>query len=123
MSILKYIRQRRRSLLLLLLCSMVFVATFALYRLPVLAALYPAGLCLLILIVFGIADYIRLRRKHRTLHALRQLPDVLTERLPTSESAVETQYQQLLTLLHEEQRRLTEIQHRRYQDMMDYYTV
>ncbi|MBP3637664.1 MAG: sensor histidine kinase [Clostridia bacterium] len=123
MSILKYIRQRRRSLLLLLLCSMVFVATFALYRLPVLAALYPAGLCLLILIVFGIVDYIRLRRKHLTLLALRQLPAVLTERLSMSESAVETEYQQLLTLLHEEQRRLTGIQHRRYQDMMDYYTV
>ena len=45
MSILTYIRQRRPSLLLLLLCSMVFVATFALYRLPVLAALYPAGPC------------------------------------------------------------------------------
>lgn len=123
MSILEYIRQRRRSLLLLLLCSMVFVATFALYRLPVLVALYPAGLCLLILIVFGIVDYIRLRRKHLTLLALRQLPAVLTERLPMSESAVETEYQQLLTLLHEEQRRLTGIQHRRYQDMMDYYTV
>jgi len=123
MSILKYIRQRRRSLLLLLLCSMVFVATFALYRLPVLAALYPAGLCLLILIGFGIVDYIRLRRKHLTLLALRQLPTVLTERLPMSESAVETEYQQLLTLLHEEQRRLTGIQHRRYQDMIDYYTI
>jgi len=123
MSILTYIRQRRHSLLLLLLCSMVFAATFALYRLPVLAALYPAGLCLLILIVFGIVDYIRLRRKHLTLLALRQLPAVLTERLPMSESAVETEYQQLLTLLHEEQRRLTGIQHRRYQDMMDYYTI
>lgn len=123
MSILTYIRQRRRSLLLLLLCSMVFAATFALYRLPVLATLYPAGLCALLLIAFGIVDYIRLRRKYRTLHALCQLPDVLTERLPTSESAVETEYQQLLALLEEEHRRLSGEQHRRYQDMMDYYTV
>lgn len=123
MSIWTYVKMRRRTLLLLLVCSVVFAVTFALYRLPVLAALYPAGLCGLILLVFSIADYLRLSRKHRTLVALHSLPDTLTDSLPPADSAIEADYHQLLALLDEEHRRLSGEQHRRYQDMMDYYTV
>ena len=123
MNLWTYIKMRRRALLLLLICSAVFAVTFALYRLPVLAALYPAGLCGLILLVFSIADYLRLRRKHRTLLALRSLPDTLTDSLPPADSTIEADYHQLLTLLDEEHRHLSGDQHRRYQDMMDYYTV
>lgn len=123
MNIWTYIKQRRRTLLLLLICSAVFAATFALYHLPLLAVAYPSGLCLLILLAFAVVDYLRLRRKHQTLLMLRSLPDTLADSLPASESAIEADYQQLLALMEEEHRHLSGEQQRRYQDMMDYYTV
>lgn len=123
MRILEYIRQRRGALLLLLLCSAVFAATFVLYQLPPLAVVYPTVLCLLILLLVGARDYLRLRQKHRRLRLLCNLPDALADSLPASESAIEADYQQLLTLLDEEHRRVSGEQQHRYQDMMDYYTV
>ena len=123
MSLWSYLKQRRWALLLLLGCSAVFAATFVLYRLPPLAAIYPAGLCLLLLLVCGGVDYLRLRRKHRTLQALFSLPDTLADSLPECASAVEADYQRLLSLMAEAHRRMDTQQQRRYQDMMDYYTT
>ena len=40
-----YLKQRRRWLVLLAVCVLVFVVSFLLYHLPVAAVLYPSGLC------------------------------------------------------------------------------
>ena len=42
-----YLRYRRRMLLAAAVCCVIFAASFALYRLPLRAVLYPVGLCLL----------------------------------------------------------------------------
>ncbi len=123
MSVWKYIVQRRRVLLALLCCCGVFGVTFALYRLPVAAVAYPAALCLCILLAAGVGDYLRQRRRHRMLTALNSLVDIQSGNLPAPESTAEADYQHLLHLCSQEHScRAAEAQ-KRYQDMMDYYTV
>lgn len=123
MSVWKYIAQRRRALLVLLCCCGVFGVTFALYRLPMAAVAYPAALCLGILLVAAVWDFLHQRRRHRMLTALNSLVDIQPGGLPAPESTAEEDYQRLLQLCsHEHCRQAGEAQ-RRYQDMMDYYTV
>ena len=118
-----YLRQRWPLLLLLGTCAAIFAGTFALYHFPLTAVLYPGGLCLLLLLAAGGVDYVRLCRKRRVLQSLRRMGFMLAENLPAPSDAIEAEYQQLLTLLIDEQRRLEDGQNRRYQDMMDYYTI
>lgn len=118
-----FLWQRRYALLLLGICSAVFLAVFALYGFPLNAVLYPAALCAGILLIAGIADYIRWRRKRRILCALDTLPEEIGDALPEPASAVEADYQQLLRHMEDRRRQEQQDAQRRYQDMMDYYTV
>lgn len=123
MSIGRYLWQRRYALMLLSACSGVFAVVFLLYGLPMAAVAYPAGLCAIILAVAGVGDYIRLRRRHLQLRSLQSLPVGLMEGIPAPRSTVEADYQQLLQCMEDERRRERGEAQRRYQDMMDYYTV
>lgn len=118
-----FLWQRRYALMLLGVCSAVFLAVFALYGLPLRAVMYPAALCAGILLVVGIADYIRWRHKHGILCALDALPEGIGDALPKPASAVEADYQQLLRRMEDVRRQEQLDAQRRYQDMMDYYTV
>lgn len=123
MNIRSYLLKRRGEMLLLALFIAIFALVFALYRLPAGAVLYPSALCGAILLAALTADYLRLRRKHRVLLALRSLPHPLTDALPHPACAIEADYRQLLTLLEEEQQHLDAAAQQRYRAMMDYYTV
>lgn len=123
MSIWEYLAQRRRALLVLLCCCAVFGVVFELYHLPMGAVAYPAALCGCILLAAGIADFLHQQRKHKALSALNSLMDIQVNSLPAPESTVEADYQHLLHLCSQEHScRAAEAQ-KRYQDMMDYYTV
>lgn len=118
-----YLKQRWKLLLLLLVCAAIFAGTFSLYHFPLTSVLYPSGLCLLVLLVVGSIDYASLRRKHKTLQSLKSMSFMLLESLPASALLLEDDYQQLLKLLSDAHRQMESDQNRRYQDMMDYYTV
>lgn len=123
MPIRTYLRQRRGEMLLLALFIGIFALVFALYHLPLGAVLYPGTLCVLLLLAALTADYLRQRRRHRVLCALRTLPHPLPESLPVPSSDLEKDYQQLLILLEAEHQQLSAAGRKRYQGMMDYYTV
>ena len=60
-----YLRYRRRMLLAAAVCCVIFAASFALYRLPLRAVLYPVGLCLLVGLGFAVWDYRRTLKRDR----------------------------------------------------------
>lgn len=74
-----YLRYRRRVLLAAAVCCVIFAASFALYRLPLRAVLYPVGLCLLVGLGFAVWDYRRTLKRHR---ALTGCGDLTAELLP-----------------------------------------
>ena len=87
-----YLKHRTAALLLLLLCSGVFGAVFALYHLPLEAAAYPAGLCLLLMAAFTLRDYLRYRKKHEILRKAAELPENLPTTLGQSPEPLDQDY-------------------------------
>lgn len=119
----KYLKQRWRGLAVGVLFLVIFMVTFALYRLPVKAVLYPALLCLLIGSLFVILDLIRVNKKHRMMRQIREFADVVTEMLPAVEGIEEEDYQNVLCLLTGEHGDFVQTSHMNYNEMVDYYTV
>lgn len=119
----KYLKQRWRGLAVGALFLVIFMVTFALYRLPVKAVLYPALLCLLIGSLFVILDLIRVNKKHRMMRQIREFADVVTEMLPAVEGIEEEDYQNILCLLTGEYGDFVRTSHMKYNEMVDYYTV
>lgn len=118
-----YLKQRRRVISLFALFAVIEIVVFALYRLPMAAALYPLGLCALIGILALIWDWGRVSQRHRTLRAVQSMTDAAILSLPDPESITDGDYQTIIRLLCQEHQHQLGDWNRRYQQMMDYYTV
>lgn len=121
--VISYIRQRRRSIGLFLGCCLIFLCTFLLYHLPWEAVIYPAMLCAMILVGFGMLDFHRAKRKHQQLLDLQRLSAELMQSFPVIDTVEDKDYQEVIRLLCQEQATLQTSMNARYEDMMNYYTV
>ena len=101
----------------------IFVVTFWLYHLPVAAVLYPTAVCTILGLVLLAIDFRRVLRKHQKLARIQTLSDAIGENFPEIEGLEDADYQQIIRLLHEEQTRFHTDTARRYEDMVDYYTI
>ena len=68
-----YLHTRRRVIAAFILFAALFFLSFALYRLPLGAVVYPALLCLLFGAVFLLTDFLRVRRTHETLSQIQRM--------------------------------------------------
>ena len=118
-----FLKQRRKWLILLLICVLLFVISFWLYHLPVAAALYPSGLCLLLILMFGAADYRKQRKKIERLSQLAALPDDLPQKLNSDPDTQAGAYEAILRKLWQREQGLIQEQQRREADRTDYYTT
>lgn len=113
-------RQCRGPALLLAGCAAIFAGVFALYGLPVGAALYPAGLCGLLLLGWAGWRFVRVRRRCRELNRL----DVCQpDAFPAPGGPLEAAYQSLLRATVREQLETRRAIQRHYTDMLEYYTL
>ena len=76
---LRYLKGKRMGIAAFAGFGAVLAASFALYRLPLRAVLYPAALCAAAGIVLLVADFMRVRRRHLLLKDLSELEDGLPE--------------------------------------------
>ena len=118
-----YLRQRRKWLLLLLCCGLIFAVSFWLYHLPVAAALYPVGLCAGLLLIWFLLDWRRQREKEKQLARLASLPDDLPERLEGKLGSLDAAYGAIIRKLYEREQSFRQEQQRREADQRDYYTT
>lgn len=119
----EYLKELRRPVLVFFTFAAVFAVSFALYHLPLMAALYPTMLCAAAGGVFLLVDFIRKRRKYRELSRLATLPYAEIVRFPTTESAAETGYQAVIRALTADAAERDAEAVRRFRDTVDYYTV
>ncbi|MCH5191570.1 MAG: sensor histidine kinase [Oscillospiraceae bacterium] len=119
----EYIKGRRKGITAFSLFSAVFFATFALYRLPMKAVLYPTLLCLIIGIIFISLDFSRSKRKHRQLSEIKELTAAMMSSMPDIESVDDKDYQDIIKSLQNEISNLQTMTSARYRDMTEYYTV
>ncbi len=118
-----YLKQRRKTVLILLFFYFIFAVTFLMYHLPIKAVIYPALLCSLLSIIFIIVDLSKVRKKHVKLVELRKLTADVIYSLPAIQGIEDEDYQEIILRLNEEQSRLVTAMNNRYTDMIDYYTV
>lgn len=120
---LSYLKSRWRYIAATALFALIFIVSFALYRLPLMAVIYPLLLCLLVAIVICAIDFSREKKKHTLMCDIKKLGVSMAELLPSPEGFVEEDYQELIRTLSGE---ISEIQINDasdYRDMIDYYTV
>ncbi|MGN0755227.1 MAG: sensor histidine kinase [Aristaeellaceae bacterium] len=118
-----YLKQRWKLIALFALFGAIEMLVFALYNLPMAALMYPLGLCLVIGVLALVRDYRRAARRHRRLCAIKSMTDAAGMELPNPESIAEADDQAIIRLLCQEHQHHLEALNRRYQEMMDYYTV
>lgn len=119
----RYLKQRRGMIAVFALCCMIFSISFMLYHLPLAAVLYPALLCALLAVFYAAFDFKRVRERHVALVRLRALSAELMETLPDADTIESEDYQQLIRLLREEQRRTLAAEREKQARLIDYYTT
>lgn len=118
-----WLKSRRAVLTAFGLFTVLFFGTFALYRLPLAAVLYPTALCTLLGLVLLAADYGKARQRHKVMTALAALPVEMPDALPPVQGLADADYQKLIAALLEQQRTAEELASAKYRNMTDYYTV
>lgn len=118
-----YLKQRWKLIGLFALFAAIEMLVFALYALPLAAVLYPLGLCLVIGVLALVGDFRRVARRHRRLCAVKSMTDALIMSLPEPEGITDADDQAIIRLLCEGYRQHLGEANRRYQEMMDYYTL
>ena len=119
---LSYIKHRLPVLVILAVCTVVFTAAFALYGVPVGAALYPAMICLVLLILTGAVDCILANKKHKAILALIGQTEELTGKLSEMHGLYDGDYILLADGLCRRIAALKTEAMSREADITDYYT-
>lgn len=120
---LQYLKQRRGYIFTTCLFFLIFLISFFLYRLPAAAVFYPAGLCILAGLFLLFWDFYRVKKKGELLGRIHAMADMALDALPDKEGIEEAQYQRIIRLFAEEHERYRMTAARRYEDMIDYYSV
>ena len=121
--LLLYLKQRIKIILVYILFCTIFAIVFALYRIPVKAALYPALLCSALGIIIFIFDYKKSYKRHRRLLELQKAGAEFMTDFPSTTTAEGEDYQNIIQNLCDEQAELTKRMNKRYSEMIEYYTV
>jgi len=123
-TVLKSYLQRHTGISAVVMSAVIiFTVVFSLYDLPLEAVLYAALLTLVVFCVIGALRFAVFSRKHRALLELEKRISSELSGLPRPDSVVETDYQRLLSLLHQSRVELISESDRSKEEMCDYYTL
>lgn len=120
---LKYLKWRKKYIVIALLFGLIFAVCFALYRLPIEAVIYPYILCAFNGVVLLFLDYQKNKKMIIRLQESAKLPANLIDYLPTTVNPVEEAYTDMIKNMKEEIKAANTEHERRYQEMIDYFTI
>lgn len=119
----KYLKQRRKLLGLLALFAGIFLATFALYQLPLEAVAYPIILCGVVGCVFMMVDFLHIKKNHSLLEDMKEFIDILHCEFPVDTGIENEDYIRIINLLRDEYIIAQDSSKQKYADIVDYYTL
>lgn len=119
----KYLKDRLKIILIFLIFCLIFISALVLYKIPADAILYPTAVCVSFGIVFMIFDYRKAYKKHKLLESNKRLSGDLMEYFPEIRTIDDTDYQQIIDLLLQEQKKRSTQHNIKYTEMVEYYTV
>ncbi len=118
-----YLKEKRASAAAFLVCTALFGATFALYRLPPGAVVYPALLSAAALAGFFVFGFVRTARRHRRLVRAAELPSELMTDLPEPAGVEGADCRAIIESLRREAEALRREAAARERDAEEYYTL
>lgn len=118
-----YIKGKCWLLALAALCAGTFALVLSLYDLPAEAAVYGGLLCLIILCLFFLWDFLRWRRRVLELESIRGQAALLLHVLPEPRSLEEAAYRDLLAELQENHRAAVSALDAQLRESTDYFTM
>ena len=121
--LIRYLKDRRYIIVLMLLFLLLFAAVFYLSALPYAAVFYGAALWLLPLSVVFAVDFYHYVKKHQALSAMENAITAGMETLPKAHSLMETDYQRLLTSFDASYRATISSSSADKTEMIDFYTL
>ena len=110
----EYLKEHARLIAASVLAAAIFLASFALYGLPLLAVAYPALLCLVLAAVFVIRDFAQAKRRHAEFMALTEITAAEEKMLPPARSIDDADYRRIIALLAESREKISRSAHRRW---------
>ena len=120
---LKYLRARRIGIIAYAVCCAIFALTFALYRLPVMAVLYPLLLSAIISACAVACSFSRALDRHRRLCEIKKLTAATLSELPPLTYDTDEDYADIIEMLRREAIVTGERALGQHRDTVDYYTV
>lgn len=121
--LLRYLRAKRKLLLMLGCFVLMFSLIFALYTLPVSVVGYAALLCLVLGGVFAGGDYCEFRARHRRLTDLRGSIALTLAGLPQPQDVLQEDYEGLVELLWEDRRAIEARWEKETGEIVQYFTL
>ena len=118
-----YIRRNIFILIAFVLCSLIFAVVFSLYNLPVEAVIYAVQISFFALAILSLFRYLKFYKKHKELEHIKKIITVSLPKFPESNSKIEKDYQELLTILNDNKLNIIYEKDNSFSNMMDYYTL
>ena len=120
---LSYLKTKLNALALFGVFAVIMCSSFALYRLPLTAVVYPLLLCALFGMVYIVIDFVRVKRRHLRLAHIDGLSAALVDTLPSAESIADSDYAAIIELLKRGISSVEAESEARFRETVDYYTV
>lgn len=117
----QYLYSRRRVFFCFLFCVVVYGAIFALYEVDIQIVWYPLLICLFFAVVFVLAGYFRMKKRHLELLRMAACGEGTAEFLPAPASVTDRDYQEIIARMEEARRKDREAYELAQKDMQDYY--
>lgn len=133
--ILNYIKSKKKSFLMVLVCSAIFALTFWMYGITVAAVLYPALVCMVIMAaafaIMACSEYGKWKNMQEILQRAVGDDSEFVKILDTAEirkqvnttDEIENELLEIIERLKNGGMRLNDSMNMKYSDMVDYYTM
>ena len=119
----KWLRSRRTAISVFFMFACLLAASFYLYRLPLRAVLYPAGLCAALGLLLLAIDYAGTVRRHKVWRHLYAPAAARQSELPPPETVAEADAAAVIARLRQALIVDEMAAQSRYDNMMEYYTL
>lgn len=118
-----YGKERLGAIVLYISFVLVFLVVFVLYGVRLDAVRYAFFLSAVLLVLYGIADFLKFRRRHLELEEIETTVTSDLSSLPEALGMIERDYQRMLAALYEAKVSLESESRISRQDMIDYYSM
>jgi len=118
-----FLREKIITIILFIICVFIFWIIFFLYHIATSVALYPAILCGVVWLFYGMFQYFFYYKAHKKQLNLLNHIDVTFDNLPGSRTLLETDYQNLLKKLNEEKNKQIAQAEKKSRDMIEYISL